>query len=349
MKRINVVLILFACIACLSGRVHGQCIVNGTLPEGNGTFVMYPYQYCKTQEENERNTIKVPIKNGKFKVSLPSENYLRYCQITIGNERKPLSIFTESSLITVTSENGVIKVKGSKSNDEFEKLLNELGHKKYKDATYSDITDPKSVAVIENYKKDLIAAISKYPKSIPLSCLVYQTFYSEDYRKLDDIIEQFDRSIYDTYYMKLLIERRDLSKRTDVGMVAPSFSLPDSLGAKHSIEDFRGSYVLIDFWASWCAPCRKEIPNLEKVFEAYKDKGLKMISISCDKKEKDWMGALKKEAMPWLQVRDDESTVGDSYNVLFIPQIMLISPEGVILAKSLRGELLWTTLKNTIK
>ena len=94
---------------------------------------------------------------------------------------------------------------------------------------------------------------------------------------------------------------------------------------------------MIDFWASWCGPCRKEIPNLKKVYAEYKDKGLQLIGVSIDNSEAAWQKAVKEEQLDYLQLNDPKNITGKLYNFNGIPFIILISPEGIILEKGLRG------------
>lgn len=122
-------------------------------------------------------------------------------------------------------------------------------------------------------------------------------------------------------------------------------------GKEVSLSDFigKGNYVLVDFWASWCGPCRGEIPNLAKLHKAYKDKGLTVVGIFGWDKEENFAKAVKDEGITWAQIFDTEGKATDLYGIEGIPQIMLISPDGKIVKRNLRGEYMIKTVENTLK
>ena len=142
-------------------------------------------------------------------------------------------------------------------------------------------------------------------------------------------------AFYDT--MKEQVQR---SRKLAVGSEAPEISLPQPNGETLSLSDLRGQYVLIDFWASWCAPCRKENPNVVRVYEKYHDKGFEILGVSLDKNRGAWLAAIEQDGLKWQHVSDLkywQSAVVAEYQVQGIPLTYLIDPEGNIVAKNLRG------------
>ena len=118
------------------------------------------------------------------------------------------------------------------------------------------------------------------------------------------------------------------------GAHAPLFELPNENGNIVRLESFKGKYVLIDFWASWCGPCRAAIPHLKETYKKYNSKGLEIISVSIDNSKKAWLKASKQEEFPWTNVLDNtekEGNASEKYNVDAIPKVALIDPEGKIL------------------
>ncbi|WP_207784567.1 TlpA disulfide reductase family protein [Marinifilum breve] len=150
-------------------------------------------------------------------------------------------------------------------------------------------------------------------------------------------------------YKKEMAEAKAAREKMMEGKVAPDFSFPTKKGDKnYGPKDFRGKYVLIDFWASWCGPCRQEIPHLKKEYEKYHGKGLEMLSVSIDHSKNAWMKAMRKEKMPWPQVQAPKSgkDIMKEYQFSGIPFIVLLDKEGKIVGKNLRGEKLEKLLES---
>ena len=125
----------------------------------------------------------------------------------------------------------------------------------------------------------------------------------------------------------------------------------DVEGKDVALSDFvgKGNYVLVDFWASWCGPCKGEIPNLAKLHKAYKDKGLTVVGIFVWDKEENFAKAVEDEGITWAQIFDTEDRAAALYGIDGIPQIMLIAPDGTIVKRNLRGEYMIKTVENTLK
>ena len=141
-------------------------------------------------------------------------------------------------------------------------------------------------------------------------------------------------------------------ENVQIGKTAPDFSLPDTAGVMVSLSDFKGKYVLLDFWASWCPPCRRENPNVVKAFNDYKDKNFTVIGISLDKDKRKWLDAIASDNLTWTHVSDLkywDSEIPALYGVRGIPANILLDPDGIIIARNVTGEQLHETLGNVIK
>lgn len=140
--------------------------------------------------------------------------------------------------------------------------------------------------------------------------------------------------------------------RADSGAAAPDVSLPTTEGTMVSLSSFRGKYVLLDFWASWCGPCRGENPNVVAAYEKFKNKNFTIYSVSLDNNKEAWEKAVKDDGLTWTQVSDLRgwsSTAANTYSVQSIPTNFLIDPNGRIIARNLRGEQLEETLEEVLK
>jgi peroxiredoxin len=133
---------------------------------------------------------------------------------------------------------------------------------------------------------------------------------------------------------------------------APELSLPDVNGKKIALSSFKGKYVLVDFWASWCLPCRKENPNVVQAYNKYKNKNFTILGVSLDKEKDDWVGAIETDKLSWTQVSDLQewnSAAVSTFNFTGIPFNVLVDPEGKIIAQSLRGDSLEGKLEEVLK
>ena len=157
--------------------------------------------------------------------------------------------------------------------------------------------------------------------------------------ELEILLENYKNLSDKSAYQKV-VRRYNSEMRTGIGVNAPDFTLVTDKGEMLSLTETDGRLTIIDFWASWCKPCRAENPNLISLYGKWKDKGLEIISVSIDKAEdkEKWLEAIKEDKLTWLQAWDKDGTAKKDYGITSIPRTFLIDGTGAIVTKDLRGE-----------
>ncbi len=158
---------------------------------------------------------------------------------------------------------------------------------------------------------------------------------------MESNFQKLDTSLARSEYGKLLQEYITFSKIGAVGTESIDFTQTDTSGKPVTLSSFRGKYVLVDFWASWCRPCRIENPNVVKAFHRFKDKNFTVLGVSLDQKKEPWVQAIQADSLAWTHVSDLQywnNAAAQLYRIQSIPGNMLIDPSGRIIAKDLRGE-----------
>ncbi|MCK5539013.1 MAG: AhpC/TSA family protein [Bacteroidales bacterium] len=216
----------------------------------------------------------------------------------------------------------------------------------FNDLEHAKIIGSREDSLFRSYKTDDIfdrekgmEIMLKFPDYSFAAFTAYYQFqiYNIHVDTMDAIINNFKIPLKKTIYYKHLDKLYNILKRVAVSQPAPLFEIPDTEGNMVSLEDFKGKYILIDFWASWCAPCRESNPILVEVYNTFKKRNFMVIGISIDKDRDRWLKAIESDQLPWTNLSnlngwDEVSTI---YGVKAVPQNFLLDPDGIIIDKNI--------------
>ena len=326
MKNILLPSILFVlAIACTSAPAREKFVINGTVTGGPSTG----YVYLNKLGSDSYSTVDSSlIENGKFNFEGTADQPGVYSLSRSGG--RLISFFIENSTMDISlgADRASTVIKGSANNDLFYAVLDSL---------------------TANMDFNLKPLIAKNPSSPVLAFVLNEWAPRMSLSELKEAVNMFDSSLAPA--LQTLQERIKIKERLEIGSVAPDFSQNDPDGNPVSLSSFRGKYILVDFWASWCPPCRAENPNLVNAYHKFKDKGFTVFGVSLDRDKAAWLKGIEDDKLEWAHVSDLaywQSSAAAIYEVRSIPANFLLDPDGKILAKNLRGEELHIKLKEIL-
>lgn len=211
------------------------------------------------------------------------------------------------------------------------------------------------VGAVEDYviasKAHRVELIDYIEEHIGSSFALYGTVLrwtgDDNVERLDKLVTDFAKKRPSLHATKVMQDKVQRFKNVAIGATAPNLSARTPDGGTLSLSDIEADYILIDFWASWCGPCISQVPDLQKVYRDFKDRGFEILSVSIDGKEDRWRSGIDRLKLNWLHISDLKgwkSELAESYNVTFIPFNLIVDKKGAIVAKNMHSQTLYAKL-----
>jgi peroxiredoxin len=354
MKKILSFTIIVLILASCGGRKANQFVIKGTV-KGADTGMVF------VQKSDGNTWIKLDstaIKNGEFSFT-GSVAAPEFWKLNISGMPFNYTFFAENAdigLVVHADSTEKIEVTGSATQDIYNKYnswkdsikqLEDGFDKEYEQAQKNgDSATMKKIdadykVMDENSKIELKKFIRSNGKSVVSPYVTIRNAYRFELPDLEELATSMDTSLgKDTYY-KAVQSRVSILRKVQIGQTAPDFTMNDTTGNPITLSSLKGKILLVDFWASWCGPCRRENPNVVKAYQAFHKKGFEILGVSLDRRKDKWEKAIQDDRLTWYHVSDLKhwgNEVAKLYGINSIPANVLLDKDQVIIARNIMGE-----------
>lgn len=366
MKKLTYLFVAAAAIGLVAcnGNKPGY-VITGTVEGGADGDTVYLQEVVGRQLNNLDTAV---IANGTFTFDgVQDSTVTRYISTGKGNEVLRIDFFLENGKINVAMKKDNNSATGTPNNDAYQEIRNKVNalsakaNKIQEAMADTTLTDELRVANMEQmnqleeeYGEIQKEGIKKNINNLVGVNLFKQNFYNMTTEENDALLQQMPAQFLNDEVIMKIKEITDKQKATSIGKKFLDFEMQTPDGKPVKLSDYvgKGKVVLIDFWASWCGPCRREMPNLVEAYAKYKGKNFEIVGVSLDEDGAAWKDAIKKLNITWPQMSDLKgwnNAGAQLYAVNSIPQTILVDGEGTIIARGLHGEELQTKLAEVLK
>lgn len=286
--------------------------------------------------------------------------YPRFTYLKLVDRQDYITFFLEPGEIEIIiSQHDLNRpvVKGSKSNDIYKTYQDDVDN--FDNMLHSIYAEYKAADTVENNEEQVALLKRQYDSTNQIkneyivryifdnanstvsAFIAMRNLYILSFDQLLELSARFDLAIKESPYVVDLIERVEKLRKVQIGMKAPEFIMNDTTDNPVALSSLFGKYLLVDFWASWCGPCRRENPNVVAAYQKYHDKGFDILGVSLDREREKWIEAIHSDGLTWHHVSDLaywKNAAADLYAVNSIPSNILLDPAGIIIARNLTGE-----------
>ncbi|MDR0661159.1 MAG: AhpC/TSA family protein [Prevotellaceae bacterium] len=369
MKRILLIIVaaiaLYSCNSAPSYTIKGT--VNKTDLEGAQVFLTL------TENRETTNIDTATITNGAFELKGVVETPKIYAISINNNDEDPIrvSFILENAPITITIDENENKIGGTPTNDAFQQYQSQIAvfNKQIEDVYEEYKTSNEAGEMTPELEESLSAKLDEaYEKMLELQkqfaaaninnpagqTVLRSVSYRLSAEELRTAISGADSTATQTDILKGISERIDALEKTAVGQKYTDLRYPNPDGIEVALSDYveKNKVVLVDFWASWCGPCRRDMPNVVAAYKKYKNKGFEVVGVSLDRTKEAWVKGIEELNITWPQMSDIkywDSEAAKTYAVNSIPHMMLIDAEGTIIARGIHGGDLDSMLNDLLK